>query len=229
VRILGIETSTRRGTVALVEHGQPIVALAHDEAGAHAERVVGLVEEALAQAGWTKQSIDRVGVGVGPGSFTGIRVGIALAQGISLGLDLPLVGVESLKAMARAVPRSTPGLRCALVDARRGEVFMAAYEPDGATVLAPVAVPRQAALGRLAELCPGQRILLGEVLAELGGPPHCAGPLAALPHASCVAMLAGESPVPNGPVVPLYARDADAARPDLGPNPLAFPFRGDEK
>jgi tRNA threonylcarbamoyladenosine biosynthesis protein TsaB len=228
VRILGIETSTRRGTVALAERGQPIVALSHDEPGAHAERMVGLVRAALRQADWSPKSLDRLGVGVGPGSFTGIRVGIALAHGIALGLDLPLVGVASLRAMARAVPPSNPGVRCPLVDARRGEVFAAAYESDGATALSPIAIPRGEALGRLAELCPGLCILVGEVVVELGGRPGYEDPGADLPHATWVAVLAGESAAQDGPVVPLYVRDVDAARPDLAPNPLASAVVGDK-
>ena len=86
-RVLGIETSSRRGTVALVEDGQVVASLGHDVPNGHAERMLGLVDQALAEAGWAKASLDRIAVGVGPGSFTGIRVGIALAQGLALGLD----------------------------------------------------------------------------------------------------------------------------------------------
>jgi tRNA threonylcarbamoyladenosine biosynthesis protein TsaB len=156
-------------------------------------------------------------------------VGIALAHGIALGLDLPLVGIESLRAMARAVPPSYPGLRCPLVDARRGEVFAAAYESDGEIALSPIAIPRGEALGRLAELCSGPRILVGEVVAELGGRPGYQDPDADLPHATWVAVLAGESAAHDGPVVPLYVRDVDATRPDLAPNPLANAVAGDKR
>jgi tRNA threonylcarbamoyladenosine biosynthesis protein TsaB len=220
VRILGIETSSRRGTVALTERGQPILALSHDEPGAHAERMVQLVRAAMDEAGWSPLSLDRLGVGIGPGSFTGIRVGIALGHGIALGLDRPLVGVESLRAMARAVPATYPGLRCPLVDGRRGEVFLAAYESDGTARVHPLAVARGSALERLAELCPDPRTVLGEVLAELGERPSLRDPGTDLPHATWIAVLAGESAAPAGPVVPLYVRDVDATRPNLAPNPL---------
>ena len=229
MRILGIETSSRRGTVALVDAGRPILALSHEEPGAHAERMVRLVRAAMDQAGWSPRSLDRVGVGIGPGSFTGIRVGIALGHGIALGLDRPLVGVESLQAMARAVPASCPGLRCPLVDGRRGEVFLAAYESDGTTRVYPSAVARGAALERLAELCPGPRTLVGEVLTELGRRPDFADPGADLPHATWIAVLAGESACVDGMVVPLYVRDVDATRPSLAPNPLANAPSGDKR
>ena len=229
VRILGIETSSRRGTVALTERGRPILALSHDEPGAHAERMVRLVREAMDQAGWSRHSLDRLGVGIGPGSFTGIRVGIALGHGIAMGLDRPLVGVESLRAMARAVPASCPGLRCPLVDGRRGEVFWAAYESDGTTRVHPRAVARGSALERLAELCPGTRTLVGEVVAELGERPGFRDPGADLPHATWIALLAGESAVLDGTVVPLYVRDVDATRPNLAPNPLGSALSGDKR
>jgi tRNA threonylcarbamoyladenosine biosynthesis protein TsaB len=229
VRILGIETSSRRGTVALTERGQPILALSHDEPGAHAERMVRLVRAAMDQAGWSRHSLDRLGVGIGPGSFTGIRVGIALGHGIALGLDRPLVGVESLRAMARAVPASRPGLRCPLLDGRRGEVFLAAYESDGTTRVHPRAFARGLALERLAELCPGPRTLVGEVVAELGQEPDFADPGADLPHATWIAVLAGESGGVGAPVVPLYVRDVDATRPSLAPNPLGNGVSGDQR
>jgi tRNA threonylcarbamoyladenosine biosynthesis protein TsaB len=90
--------------VAVTLDGKVLGALFHEELNAHAERVLGLIEELLASAGWTRGSLDRVAVGVGPGSFTGLRVGIALAQGIALGLARPLIGVGSLRAMASGLP-----------------------------------------------------------------------------------------------------------------------------
>jgi tRNA threonylcarbamoyladenosine biosynthesis protein TsaB len=225
LRILAIETSTRRGTVALVEDRQPVVALSHDQLGAHAERVLGLIDSALAQAAWARHTLDRIAVGIGPGSFTGIRVGIALAQGIALGLARPLVGVASLQAMARAVPPSVSGLRCPLLDARRGEVFAAGYDPEGGLRLEPRVLGRSEALGRLAELCPGERVLVGEVVSELGATPGHQDPTVDLPHATWVAILANDIRVDGRPVEPVYLRQTDAVLPELGPNPLANPFQ----
>src|SRR5687767_3343290 len=112
MRILGIESSSRRGSVALVENGVVLVSAAQERPNANAEALLPLIEQLLAEVGWSKNSLDRVGVGVGPGAFTGIRIGIALAQGIGLGLGRPVFGVGSLQAMARAVPRAHSGIRC---------------------------------------------------------------------------------------------------------------------
>src|SRR5688572_6886733 len=111
VRVLAIETSGPRGSVALLEDERLIIELEHDQPNAHAERILPLVERALASAGFDRTSLDRLAVGVGPGSFTGLRVGIALAEGLALGLGIPIVGVPSLRAMAAAAPAADGRIR----------------------------------------------------------------------------------------------------------------------
>jgi hypothetical protein len=106
---------------------------------------------------------------------------------------------------------------------------LAAYESDGTTRVHPLAVARGSALERLAELCPGPRTVVGEVLAELGERPGFRDGGADLPHATWIAVLAGESAVSDGPVVPLYVRDVDATRPNLAPNPLVNSGSGDQR
>lgn len=218
MRVLGIETSSRRGTVALVEASHPVVTLSHDEPNAHAERMLPLVERALEQAGWSRQTLARVGVGVGPGSFTGLRVGIALAQGIALGLGIPLLGVPSLAAMAAAVPRHVAGVRQPLLDARRGEVFVARYDLDGAELLPPRTLSREAAQSDASQ---AGIVLVGEITAELGLEPAHRSEESDLPHARWVAALAAQA-VPDGlPAEPLYVREADAVLPKEAPDALA--------
>src|SRR5687768_454757 len=126
VRVLAIETSSPRGSVALLDDDRLVVELEHDQPNAHAERILPLVERALEAAGFDRTSLDRVAVGIGPGSFTGLRVGIALAEGLALGLDIPIIGVASLRAMAAAVPAAEARIRIPVLDARRDEVFVAA-------------------------------------------------------------------------------------------------------
>jgi tRNA threonylcarbamoyl adenosine modification protein YeaZ len=218
MRVLGIETSSRRGTVALLEAGRPVVVLAHEERNAHAERMLPMLDEALAEAGWGKTQLERVGVGIGPGSFTGVRVGIALAQGLALGLGIPLVGVTSLAAMAAAVPASVAGTRQPLLDARRSELFTARYDPAGTAIWQPRVVARSTfASGQSAA---GPVVLVGEVTAELGISAAHRSAEADLPHAACVAQLASQQ-VPDGlPVEPLYVREADAVKPSQAPDAL---------
>lgn len=222
MRSLGIETSTRRGSVAVAVDGKVIASLAHDEQNAHAERVLGLIEELFANVGWTRQSLDRLAVGVGPGTFTGLRVGIALAQGIALGLDRPLVGIGSLRAMASALPSSDPRARVAVLDARRSELFIAAYAPNGDELVAPTALPADEARTRLEAALAGRpAVLLGEGASLLGSDLAVErAPELDLPHASSVALLGALLDPAVAPPEPVYVRGPGATPQNLPPSPL---------
>jgi len=117
---LAIDTSTDRTSVAIVQDGQILVELHHDDAFAHGEVLPKLVQEALA----VEPSIDQVAIGMGPGPFTGLRVGIAFGQSFALGREIPWIGVSSLDAIA-----VDAGLENFIVaiDARRKELFWARY------------------------------------------------------------------------------------------------------
>jgi tRNA threonylcarbamoyladenosine biosynthesis protein TsaB len=221
MRVLGIETSSRRGSVALWEDGRTVTSRAHEQPHAHAEQMLPLVNAVLAEAGYSRGSLDRIAAGIGPGSFTGLRVGIALAQGIALGLGRPLAGVPSLRSMARAVPAAISGARCAVVDARRGEVFFALYAPEGSELGRAAAVPRESALTRIAEIASGAEIVLvGEAAAELGGRTIFRSEESDLPHARWTAEIGAEVDIAAAPATPLYVREPDAIKPDLPPSPL---------
>jgi tRNA threonylcarbamoyladenosine biosynthesis protein TsaB len=219
VRVLGIETSSAQGSVALIEAGRSVCSLEHHRANAHGESILPLVQQVLAQAGWNRRQLDRIAVGIGPGSFTGLRVGIALAQGLSEGLGIPLFGVPSLRAMALAVPLEQPGCRCVLVDARKGEAFLAAYHPDGIEALAVQLVAGPAALQRLTQSLPAP-LFLGNGAALF---PQLLGVYRSAdtdyPHARWTA-LGAQTAAPTTPVLPLYVRDDVAAIPVLPSNPL---------
>ncbi len=222
MRVLGIETSTRRGSVAVSSDGVVVAAHTHEEPNAHAERLLGLIERSLTDAGITRDVLDRIAVGVGPGSFTGLRVGIALAQGIALGLGRPLVGMGSLDAMARAVSASDRRVRVPVLDARRGELFVAAYAPDGAELLAPAALTASAARGALhAALAGASAVLVGESAGELGMDFELLrGAELDLPHASTVALLGATLEPDTARAEPVYVRGPGATLPNLPPSPL---------
>jgi tRNA threonylcarbamoyladenosine biosynthesis protein TsaB len=221
VRILGIETSCGRGSVALVEDQKTVCALSHERANGHGESIQPLIEQILANAGWSTAQLDRVAVGTGPGSFTGLRVGIALAQGISEGLELPLVGVGSLQAMALATPAARAGLRCPVLDARRGELFFALFTPDGTELRSAQVAAGTSALQELGREHPGGVIFLGSgsLLGDLSMLDVFHSPETDLPHARWTALAGASLPPPSG-VVPCYVRDAVAVVPRLPPNPL---------
>ena len=218
MRVLGIETSTSQASVALLEGGKLVVARAHARPKQSAERLLPLIAELLSEAGWGRTSISRIGVAVGPGSFTGLRVGIACAQGLSLGLDVPLVGVSSLAAMARAVPNEIEGLRCAVLDARRAEVFAAAYRagPRAAEALAPRALPLATARSLIAGQLPAPLVWIGSGLGLLELTATFSSPETEAPSAGAVGLLAEELDPAENPALPVYIRDAGATLPDLG-------------
>ncbi len=228
VRILSLETSAARGSVALLESvgGELVAGAEHREPNAHAEQLLKLVEQVLGVAAWPKTSLERIAVGIGPGSFTGLRVGIALAEGIGLGLGVPVVGVASLRAMARAVPISDARVRVAILDARRDEVFAAAYAADGRELLSPCALPLGEARAKL-EALSAERVFVGS-FAEALGPdlPVFRHESSDLPHARWVGVVGGELEPEAHPPDPIYVRGAGATLPNLPPSPISPSPRG---
>lgn len=197
-----------------------ILTLEHREPNSHAELVLPLIGRLLLEAGWTRASIDRIGVGVGPGSFVGLRAGIALAEGLGLGLGCPVVGVPSLHAMARAVPLEDRRARIAVLDARRAEIFFTALSCSGQELI-PTSVAGRGELARALEPLGPEAALVGEVATELGLQwPILRGPELDLPHAGWVAVLASELEPASAPPVPLYIRGAGATLPSLPQSPL---------
>ena len=208
MRVLGIETTSRRGTVALLDGDTVVSTRLHESSSSHGEVMLPLIGELFAETGWPRTALDRIAVGTGPGSFTGIRVGLALAKGIGLGLDRPVVGVGSLRAMCRGVPADVPGARRAVLDGRREELFVGTYRIDGAELDAPKIVPRSRA-DSLAALDEAPLVLVGEVLESLPNLPAFRSELSDLPHAIGVA-LAGAETIESAPAEPFYLRPVDA-------------------
>jgi tRNA threonylcarbamoyladenosine biosynthesis protein TsaB len=156
VRILGLDTATRATTVAFLDTdtGDEIEARDDPPPGArprHTSRLLALVVEVLERAGVGWPGLDRIAVGLGPGTFTGLRIGVATARALAQGRSIPLVGVSSLEALALgAAAADGVGVVVPVLDARRGEVFAAAWparRPDGGeckAVLEPRAASPQA-------------------------------------------------------------------------------------
>lgn len=132
VRIVGIDTATRAGSVALVELRDGAVErraeVAHEEELRHAETLLPAIDGCLEEAGCALAEVDGFAVSIGPGSFTGLRVGLATAKGLALATDAWVVGVPTLEAYALA-DREAPDGACVVVclDARKGEVYSAAF------------------------------------------------------------------------------------------------------
>ncbi len=128
-RILAIDTSTDTGSVAIVEDGRVLAECTALVRAQHSEALMPLVEFAFARSGVTLAEIGMLAVGVGPGSFTGVRIGLATAKGIRMASGLPLVGVSSLDALAAAAV-GFAGPIATVLDGKRGEVFARAWRLD---------------------------------------------------------------------------------------------------
>jgi tRNA threonylcarbamoyladenosine biosynthesis protein TsaB len=191
--ILAFDTATDVATSALVSDGEVL--------GERTSRAVTLLEDVdalLRQAGTHTRELEALAVGTGPGSFTGVRIGLATARGLALALGLPVAGVSTLDALAAGAPGAFP-----VIDARRGEVFVPGR------VLAPAEVE----VGRR-RLCVGSGALRYRDILEANGaeiPPDADE--RHLPRARFHAQLAHDFR-PAEEVEPLYLRvpDADKTR-----------------
>jgi tRNA threonylcarbamoyladenosine biosynthesis protein TsaB len=127
MNILAIDTATEACSVALLHAGELFER--HEVAPRrHAELVLPFVDAVLAEAGIGKRQLTAIAVGRGPGGFTGVRLAISLAQGLALGLDVPVLPISSLAALALDVAPSAPdAMLLACIDARMGEVYAATY------------------------------------------------------------------------------------------------------
>lgn len=130
MRILAIDTATEACSVALSDNGSTH---AHFELcpREHTQRILPMVQDMLAAGSLSLEQLDVLAFGRGPGSFTGVRIGIGIAQGLALGANLPLTGVSTLATMAQGAWRKTGATRVlAAIDARMGEVYWAEYQRD---------------------------------------------------------------------------------------------------
>lgn len=129
-RILALDTATEACSVALWNDGE-IHSLFEVCPREHTQRVLPMVRQVLAESGVTLGELDAVAFGQGPGSFTGVRIGIGIAQGLALGAELPMIGVSTLATLAQgAFRRVNASQVLAAIDARMGEVYWAQYQRD---------------------------------------------------------------------------------------------------
>jgi tRNA threonylcarbamoyladenosine biosynthesis protein TsaB len=151
--VLGFDTATPDTVVALQADGLEPLELRHapapGERPGHASQLLPLARALLAHAGLTFGDVDRIGVGVGPGTFTGLRIGISTARALAQARGLEIAGVSSLAALARGIEARPERPRLALIDARRREVFGALHGADGGVIWEPFVAGPEALVGRI--------------------------------------------------------------------------------
>lgn len=149
--ILAFETSAKAGSVALLENGRLLAENYQNTGLTHSQTLMVMAEDLLKAAGKTVADLTAVAVAEGPGSFTGVRIGVAAAKGLSWGAQLPCCGVSTLEAMAVTLG-AWDGFVCACMDARRSQVYNAVFAVHG---------------GKLERITPDRAIALADLKEEL--------------------------------------------------------------
>ena len=209
--VLGLDTCLNACSVAVLDDERVVASAREVMARGHQEQLAPMAQAVMARAGLAFADLDRIAATVGPGSFTGLRVGVAFAKGLALALGKPTVGIGTLEALA-AQTAQAPGLVFPAIDARRGQLYLQAFE-DGRALMAPDAVTAEVAAARIAELSQGRPFTLvgsgAALLADFA--PSAAVVEAEGADARDVARIAlARSP---SPLKPLYLRAPDAKLP----------------
>jgi len=219
--ILGIETSTTTGGVAVVSEDGVIAQYSLNIEVTHSERLMSTVDRVLKDTGLAIDEMDGYAVAIGPGSFTGLRIGLAAVKGLALVSGKPIAAVPTLRALAWNLPYAAYPV-CPMLDARKNEVYAATYRFEG-TTLVHVMAEAVLSLSRLSELISGKTIFTGEAsrlfreeIVNMFGERALFAPRATmLPSAAAVAEI-GLDMIKNGKqadpdnVTPMYIRRPEA-------------------
>lgn len=192
--VLGLDTTAKACACALVDEGRVLASLSEDIGRGHAERLAPMVNALFSKAGLTMKAVDRIAVCTGPGSFTGLRVALAFAKGLSLPRAVPLIGLSALEVhAARHDPEGVKRL-ISFTDVRRGELCLQMFE--GRTPLTP-ALTRPIAEAQ--EFMAAQAAQIIELTESISVP--------------LLAWLAMDMSPENAPAAALYSRPPDAKLP----------------
>lgn len=214
--ILSIDTCLAASSVAILDGDTVRAARSEPMTRGHQERIAVIAREVAAEAGVTFVGLTRIAVTVGPGSFTGLRVGLSFAKGLATALSIPCVGVNTLEALAASAPRENgvSGFVAGVLDAKMGQVYLQVFD-GGTALMAPDALEVGVAAARLAELWSGgPATLVGSgapLVAEVLPGATVLTPAFADPVA--IARLAAARPVPTHSPRPLYLRAPYAVAP----------------
>jgi tRNA threonylcarbamoyladenosine biosynthesis protein TsaB len=223
MRILGVDTSTSWGSLGIIDDDAVVAEYALFREETHSARLVPAIQALLKEARLDLTEIDGLAISLGPGSFTGLRVGLSTVKGLALAAEKPVVGIPTLDALASNLPFA-PYLICPLLDARKGEVYFALYKNGGGgqlerltpyQVLSPFGLLEKIPLQETVFLGDGAEVY-GELIEEhLGEKALFAPPHLKFLRGSTVAELGlgrimqGESD-DIASLVPIYVRPSDA-------------------
>lgn len=211
--IFACDCALARCSVALVRGETTLARMVEDREKGHAERIAPMAQAAFEEARLDPQAIERIGVVVGPGGFTGVRVGLAFARGLALATRARAVGVTSLAALAETARSTLSDPVAAVIDARRGGVYAALFDVDGSPLVAPFLAEPQACLAKLKAGAAGASFAVVGSGAPLLGADRAIEAIDPL----AVARIAARAPAPDRPPAPLYLREPDAKPQRVAP------------
>jgi len=226
MKILALETSAKAVSAAVTENGKVLCSGYQDTGLTHSRTLMPIVEHILKNTGLTCADIDAIAVAAGPGSFTGIRIGVSAAKGLAFAVDKPAIGVSTLAAMARNVAFADGLVICAM-DARRNQIYNALFEAKDGT-LTRLTEDRAIGLAELAEELkddPRPKTVVGDgarlcfdFLTQAGIPCRLAPAHLLMQNATSVALEAEQLAAEDGCVSaqelePVYLRPAQADLP----------------
>lgn len=221
MRILALDTALEACSAAVVDTGRDEgpVSRSLPMLRGHAEALMPLIATVMSDAGVEFAALDRIAVTVGPGSFTGLRVGVAAARAIALASGKPAVGLTTLAAFAAPYfDDGVSGTVMSVIDARHDRVYMQLFGPDGRSLVAPriatVHIATHAALSGPTRIVGTAAHLIGQAWPD--GEPAPMVNAARAPDIEWVARLAAATHDLTSPVRPLYLSDADARPQEAG-------------
>jgi tRNA threonylcarbamoyladenosine biosynthesis protein TsaB len=222
MRVMVIDTALGQCTAAVLDVdgdvARPLGVRSEPMTKGHSERLGGLARDAAAEAGGF-ETLDRIGVTVGPGSFTGLRVGLAFAQGLGAALDRPVIGLSTLDALAAMA--AAPD-RAALIDARRGQVYARFWKADRAEGPAE-ALSIEAARALASGLGAGAALIGSGAGLVADAAPGARVLDAAGPAPEALALMTARADPAEAPPRPLYLRAPDATPPSRLPGQPRVP------
>jgi tRNA threonylcarbamoyladenosine biosynthesis protein TsaB len=214
MRVLAVETSTLAGGAALLDDEAVVGEYALDVSATHSERLMGAIDRLLTDAGWTVRDLEGLAVAVGPGSFTGLRIGLSTVKGLALALAIPIAAVPTLDALAAGLPFAALPV-CPVLDARKREVYASLYRWDGSAMRREwdylAIAPRE-----LSERLREPVIVVGDGADQIDSPharrlrPPRRGPSPASVGALGHARLSRGDTVAPAALVPIYLRPSEA-------------------
>ncbi|MGB1876490.1 MAG: tRNA (adenosine(37)-N6)-threonylcarbamoyltransferase complex dimerization subunit type 1 TsaB [Rhodospirillaceae bacterium] len=215
MRVLAFDTTTSACSVAVCKDDETKAQFHDPMVHGQAEALIPAIENTMKEAGVTYADLDRIAVTVGPGSFTGVRVGLATARGIGVATGHPVIGLLTTEVIAAESQIRAGQSTAVAIDARRADVYLQCFDANGIATTGPACFLPEAAADVLGDH-PWVLVGDGAVRVQPHADPAVMTGKITVPNAAVLAKLAATRPIPQTPPRPIYVRPPDAIAPKDG-------------